>query len=157
MIIITRRSTRMLLTDTFITAVAWVIFFYQFTNGIVLLASQAQAGSITSTFFGIALDPTSETLILCAAVCGFNALLVVIWSLVHKGALDTDQDTADNISPDMLADHFSVSSQQLDEVQDSRVTIVYHSPNGGIDHFETDRSHHSESALPLSENAVQVA
>ena len=159
MIIKTKRSASMLITDTTITALAWLVFFYQFTKGVVVLISDTHAGPISS-FFGITLNPTSATLILCGAVCIFNATIVIVWTRLHKQINRKSgymHPLESEMTTDILADHFSVSRQQLGEIQDSRVTIVYHSPTGGIDHLEVGHLHEQETALPIPQPAIQVA
>lgn len=157
MIIMTKRPASMLMADTIITTVAWFAFIYQFTKGVVFLLSD-HSGTPT-TFFGIVLSPTLSILLLCTAVCLFNAMMVYAWARLHSARhTKTHNHTASqDLASDVLAYHFSLSPRQLGEIQDSRVTVVYHSATGGITHLETGDLQLEEISQPMPEPALRVA
>ncbi len=138
MIIRTKRPASILIVDTVITAAAWLAFIYQFTKGVVFLLSE-RPGAPLSSIFGVTLSPTAITLLTCLIVCLFNAMLIYIWAHWQRRSHSKARRNlvTQTLLADALADHFSLSPQQLDDVQDSRVTVVYHSPSGGITHLET--------------------
>lgn len=158
MIIKTKRPASIVVVDTAITAVAWIAFIYQFTKGVLFLLSE-HSGAPLSNMFGVGLTPTMTTLIVCVIVCMFNATVVYAWAQWQKTrhAKTHRHPYALELSPDALANHFSLSPQQLDNVQDSRVTVVYHSASGGITHLETSdlQLQHVSARLPAVE--LQVA
>lgn len=158
MIIKTRRPASIFVLDISITAVAWVAFIYQFTKGVVFLLSE-HSGAPLSNFFGISLSPSMVTLIACIVVCLMNGTLVYVWArwqTSRRGRLPGDPHYLE-LSADVLADHFSLSPQQLDNVRDSRVTVVYHSPAGGITHLETSDLHLQKVSATLPEAKLRVA
>lgn len=138
MIIKTRRPASIFFLDAAITTLAWIAFVYQFTKGVVFLVSE-RSGTPLSNFLGVALTPTMVTLIACVTVCLINAALVYFWARWRKTRRSTASGRLGSaeLPAHVLADHFSLSAQQLDNVRDSRVTVVYHSPAGGITHLET--------------------
>lgn len=157
MIIMTRRPARMLMADTVITTVAWFAFLYHFTKGVVFLLSDHPATS--TTFFGVALSPTLSILLLCTTVCVFNAMVVYAWACLQNArhSKTYNPTTLQDLASDVLAYHFSLSPGQLDEVQDSRVTVVYHSATGGITHLETGDLQLEEISQSVSEPELRVA
>lgn len=157
MIIMTKRPASMLMTDTIITTVAWFAFIYQFTKGVVFLLSE-HPGTPT-TFFGIVLSPTLSILLLCTAVCVFNAMVVYAWARFHNAnhTKAYNPNASQDLAPDVLAFHFSLSPRQLGEIQDSRVTVVYHSATGGITHLETGDLQLEEIRQPQPEPQLRVA
>lgn len=160
MIITTKRPTRILMLDSVITAIAWFAFIYQFTKGIVFLASEHPG--IPFTLYGFpdtALNPSLATLFICALVCMLNATLVFAWGRWHTALQRSSMANAisPELSADVLAGHFSLSSKQLDNVRDSRVTVVYHSESGGISHLETGSLTLQQIQIPLEEPALRVA
>lgn len=158
MIIKTRRPASILVLDISITAVAWVAFIYQFTKGVVFLLSE-RSGTPLSNFSGVSLTPSMATLVVCTVVCLINASLVYIWARWQKSRRErTSGGPGDLVlSADVLADRFNLSLQQLDNVRDSRVTVVYHSPAGGITHLETSDLHLQEVSSTLPEAKLRVA
>ena len=138
MIITTQRSRIAWTIDTILTALGWIGFFYLFTKGAVsLLHSQFGPGSqIVDPFL-----PTLETLSLYALVAAFNAMLVVLWGKYRKHFFATLRRNRlpNSIDDAAVASHFHLTCNQLREVQGSRVTIIYHSQDGDIDHLDTDQ------------------
>ncbi len=158
MIITTKRPASILVMDTAITGAAWIAFIYQFTNGVVFLLSEHPRAPLSS-IFGVTLSPTVITIIACLVVCAFNALVVYVWARLRKtphnnayGYRMPRDATADDV-----ADHFSLSPVQLSDIRDSRVTVVYHSDNGGISHLETGDLHLQHVAPPVPEPRLRVA
>lgn len=158
MIINTRRPASILIIDTFITAAAWLAFIYQFTKGVIFMLSEHPRVPL-SPFSGISFSPTATTLVVCTAVCLFNATLVYAWARWHKTRHIAiyDDEYVQSLPSASLADHFSLSPQQLNNVRDSRVTVVYHSPSGGITHLETGDLQLQQVIPPLPEAALRVA
>lgn len=157
MIIMTKRPASMLMTDTIITTVAWFAFIYQFTKGVVFLLS-AHPGA-PSTVFGVDLSPTLGILLLCTTVCVFNAMVVYAWARLQNARHTKTRNgtVSQDLSSDVLADHFSVSPRQLGDIQDSRVTVMYHSATGGITHLETGNLQLEKISQPLPELELRVA
>lgn len=157
MIITTKRPASMLVIDTVITAAAWSAFIYQFTKGVVFLLSDHPG--VPSTLFGVTLSPTLNTLIVCTIVCVFNALVVFTWGRMRNSSHGNayDRTAPPYLASEIVADHFSLSPRQLDEIHDSRVTVVYHSAAGGITHLETGDLTLQEIAQPQPEPALRVA
>lgn len=158
MIIKTKRPASIFVLDAAITALAWIAFVYQFTKGVVFLVSE-HAGTPLSNFLGVALSPRMATLIVCITVCLVNAALVYFWACWQKrrrARLYAHRDN-DELAADVLASHFSLSPQQLDNVRDSRVTVVYHSPAGGITHLETSDLHLHTVSPSIPEAKLRVA
>lgn len=157
MIITTKRPASMLITDTLITAVAWIAFIYQFTKGVVFLLSDHP--DVPSSIFGIALSPTTSVVLVCVIVCAFNAIVVYTWARLRASPHGKayDRSVSQELTSDTLADHFSLSPLQLNKVQDSRVTVVYHSAAGGITHLDTGDLQLHEVDQPLPEPALRVA
>lgn len=158
MIIKTKRPASIFVVDTVITAVAWVAFIYQFTKGVVFLLSK-HPGVPLGSFYGVTLSPTTLTLLVCTAVCLFNATLVYAWARYQNGRREHSvvRHMPQELASDILADHFSLSTKQLDDVRDSRVTVVYHSPAGGITHLETTDLQLQQVSPPVRERALRVA
>lgn len=158
MIIMTKRPAGMLIMDTIITSVAWLAFVYQFTQGVVFLVAE-HPGVPLSTAFGISLNPTSSTLIACVVICSMNALIVFAWGNIRSTSHGKayGHHNAQQLSADVLADHFNLSPQQLGEVWDSRVTVVYHSATGGITHLETDDLQLQSNTTLLASPIARVA
>lgn len=157
MIITTKRPASMLVTDTLITTAAWIAFIYQFTKGVVFLLSDHPG--VPSSIFGIALSPVISTVLVCVIVCIFNALLVYTWARLRTSPHGKayGRSISQELSSDTLADHFSLSPVQLNKVQDSRVTVVYHSAAGGITHLDTGDLQLHEVDQPLPEPELRVA
>jgi biofilm PGA synthesis protein PgaD len=59
---------------------------------------------------------------------------------ITRGAFDLEPKQTP-LDQHTLATHFQLSSHQLNDVQHSRVTVIYHSGEGMIDRLETDRLH----------------
>lgn len=158
MIITTKRPAVLLITDTLVTTAAWLGFFYQFTKGAFFMLSEAIAEPISS-FATMALGSTYGVVLACLAVLAFNAILVFIWAAIQNasGNRRYRNQTQNDITVDVLADHFRVSPQQLSEVQDSRLTTVHHSAAGAITRLETDRLQLSGLRFPIFEPAVRAA
>ncbi|NYT85926.1 poly-beta-1,6-N-acetyl-D-glucosamine biosynthesis protein PgaD [Pollutimonas harenae] len=138
MIITTQRSHTAWTIDTILTALGWTGFFFLFTRGVV---------SILDSHFGAGMPvtdpllPTLETLLIYAIVACANAVLVVLWGKYRKHFFTTLRRNRlpNGIDDAVLASHFHLSCHQLHEIQGSRVTIIYHSSDGDIDHLDTDQ------------------
>lgn len=158
MIIKTKRPASIFILDSTITALAWIAFIYQFTKGVVFLLSE-HSGTPLSNVFGLALSPTTTTLMVCIIVCLFNAAIVYLWARWHKAQSGKPSRHLDavELSPDSLANHFSLSPRQLDNVQDSRVTVVYHSAAGGITHLETSDLQLQQVSSSIPDAQLRVA
>lgn len=139
MIITTQRSPIAWTIDTALTAMGWVGFFYLFTEGVVsILGGNYSEAAATAPG---SLMPTVHTLVLYLLVACFNALLVVLWGKYRKflfRALRRSRQQ-DGVDDEQMASHFHLSCNQLHEIQDSRVTVIYHSNEGDIAHLETDQ------------------
>lgn len=138
MIITTRRPPRILLLDILLTGTAWLAFVYLFTDGVVYMLSE-QSSAPLPLLYGLQLSETAITLVLCLVVSLFNASVVYIWARWRRATGEVPQTAAmpDALTMDMMAEHFSLSPNALGHVRDSRVTVVYHSPSGGISRLET--------------------
>lgn len=138
MIITTQRSPTAWTIDTVLTALGWAGFFFLFTRGVVsLLNSNFGAEAVATDPF----LPTLQTLFVYALVACVNAMLVVLWGKYRKHfftALRRNR-LPIGIDDEAIASHFHLSRNQLHEIQGSRVTIIYHSNNGDIDHLDTDQ------------------
>lgn len=139
MIIKTQRTPLAYTIDTALTALGWLGFFYLFTKGLVSIINgsyDSPATPLIQTFM-----PTVNTLMVYLLVAAFNATLVVLWARFHKtlfGRLSRHS-TQQGVDDESVASHFHLSCNQLHEIQDSRVTVIYHSMDGNIAHLETDQ------------------
>jgi biofilm PGA synthesis protein PgaD len=142
-IITTKRSSVGWITDSVLTALGWVAFFYLFTRGVVSVAFSDGVQPLPSIFDPVVtpLVPTLQTLALYLLVASFNALLVVLWGRYHKRMFRKLKQlrSPDGVDEDQLASHFHLSRNQLHEIQGSRVTVIYHSNDGAISQLETDQ------------------
>ncbi|MBF6615878.1 poly-beta-1,6-N-acetyl-D-glucosamine biosynthesis protein PgaD [Pollutimonas thiosulfatoxidans] len=140
MIIQTQRTPGVFALDVVLTAFGWAGFFYLFTRGVLSLLHTLPFRPqvpLLEVFL-----PTLSTLALYLLVAAFNALLVVLWARYNRIASTSDRAQAlphTEADDDVLAAHFHVSCNQLHEIQDSRVTVIYHSEDGDIAHLETDQ------------------
>lgn len=147
MIITTRRPARIYVMDIAITGVAWVAFIYQFTNGVVFLMSE-RPGTPLSSIWGLELSRSATTVIVCVLVCTFNAAVVYLWARLRDSSHGRAYAViTQDVTKDVLASHFSLLPEQVDDVQVSRVTIFYHSPTGGIVGLETARTDRDDAVL----------
>lgn len=125
--------------DAAMTAVGWAGFLYLVAHGIMAVLNGTGAG-IRLPIVGDAL-PTLHTLLIYVTFAAFNALLIALW-IVHRQRTARTQSMpfADAvIDDDTLAAHFALSSNQLREIQDSRVMVIHHGQNGNISFLETDQ------------------
>ncbi len=139
MIITTQRSPIAWAIDTALTAAGWTGFFYLFTEGVVSILGESYGASAAAA--SGALVPTLHTLTLYLLVAGFNALLIVLWGTYRKflfRSLRRNRQPTE-VDDEQMAAHFHLSPNQLHEIQDSRVTVIYHSNDGDIAHLETDQ------------------
>ena len=158
MIITTQRSPLAWTIDTALTAMGWVGFFYLFTEGVVSILGENYSEAATAT--PGSLVPTVHTLVLYLAVACFNALLVVLWGKYRKYLFQAGRRSGqqDAVNDEQLASHFHLSCNQLHEIQDSRVTVIYHSNEGDIAHLETDQLRMQPAGNnSVYENAAKVA
>ena len=136
MIIMTRRSLFGLAIDTTLTALGWVGFFYLLASGVLTIVESPYANPGSSM-----VDPSSpaiSTLISYMLVAALNALVLVLWARCHKTFFRKfiTRHKQILINQEAVASHFSLSPVQLHVIQDSRVTVIHHSPDGGIAHLE---------------------
>lgn len=157
MIITTQRSTFALAIDSLLTALGWIGFFYLFTKGVVSIINNSY-DSPTITFLEPFL-PTITTLTAYLLVAAFNALIIVLWGRYHKLLFKDllQRRASTSIDDDTVASHFQLSTNQLHEIQDSRVTVIYHSTDGAIAHLETDQLHMQPAGNPSLYGAEKVA
>jgi biofilm PGA synthesis protein PgaD len=90
----------------------------------------------------VAIMPVVKTLMVYLTIAAFNALVLVLWASHHKlnsGRRPQLQVTQALPDGNALALRFALSHNELREVQDSQVTIIHLSDNGGITHLETDQ------------------
>ena len=157
MIITTQRSTLALAIDSTLTALGWIGFFYLFTKGVVSIINDNYDSP------GIAfLDPFLPTITTLAAyllVATFNALIIVLWARYHKIFFKDllQRRVPASIDDETVASHFQLSTNQLHEIQDSRVTVIYHSTDGAIAHLETDQLHMQPADSPSLYGTEKVA
>lgn len=157
MIITTQRSPIAFTIDTVLTTCGWLGFFYLFTSGVI---SVLRGGYDSPPIPLIEpLLPTLSTLALYLLVGLFNALLVVLWGKYHKVFFRQLNRRRQQIrlEDDILASHFHLSCNQLHEVQDSRVTVIYHSDDGDIARLETDQLRMQPAVNSSQYEAAQVA
>lgn len=136
MIIKTPQSHLAHTVDTTLTGLGWLIFFYLFTHGVFSL--------LEPMYFGTGalepLMPTISSLMVYLSVSLFNAAALVLWARYHKAIFRT---LRDNVIPlteaSVSSQRFQLQPDQLHDVQDSRVTVIYHADDGDISHLETDR------------------
>lgn len=157
MIITTQRSPIALAIDTSLTALGWIGFFYLFTKGVVAVMDGSYDSP--STPFITQLWPTAHTLAVYALVAAFNATLVVLWGRYRKLFFRkiNRREANDKIDDETVATHFHLSSNQLHEIQDSRVTVIYHSNEGNIAHLETDQLRMQPAGNSAIYDAVRAA
>ena len=157
MIITTQRSPLALAIDTALTALGWIGFFYLFTKGVVAVMDGSHHGP--SVPFMEQLWPTARSLTVYALVATFNAMLVVLWGRYSKLFFRTlnRREVSTRIDDETVATHFHLSSNQLHEIQDSRVTVIYHSNEGDIAHLETDQLRMQPAGNSAVYDAVRAA
>lgn len=139
MIITTKRSSMGYLCDALMTGLAWLLFMYLFTDGVVALA----APSLSLPDLAFPGPGHYREILTLIAILTVPALFVMaVWHVTRerltRGALDQDP-SPNPLDDQVLAEHFRLSSRQLNDVQTSRVTVIYHSGEGLIDRLETDR------------------
>ncbi|HWK70192.1 poly-beta-1,6-N-acetyl-D-glucosamine biosynthesis protein PgaD [Pollutimonas sp. M17] len=157
MIITTQRSPLALAIDTALTALGWIGFFYLFTKGVIAVMDGNHHGP--SVPYMEQLWPTARSLTVYALVAAFNAVLVVLWGRYRKLFFRTlnRREAAAKIDDETVATHFHLSSNQLHEIQDSRVTVIYHSNEGDIAHLETDQLRMQPAGNSAVYDAVRAA
>lgn len=139
MIIKTQRSPLALAIDATLTALGWAGFFYLFTQGVVDVLANTYTGPEVPLLKPFV--PTLTTLATYVLVAALNALVIVLWAHYHRirAAQPVSETALENMDDLAVASHFRLSCNQLHEVQDSRVTVIYHSVDGDIAHLETDQ------------------
>lgn len=139
MIITTQRSPLFLAIDTTLTALGWVGFFYLFTKGVVAIVSSHLDPSHMTVIDPFI--PTLHTLAVYLLVIAFNALAIVLWARFRKAIFKDlfGRRGKSAVDDETVASHFRLSCNQLHEIQESRVTVIYHSNDGDIAHLETDQ------------------
>lgn len=157
MIITTQRSSTFLVIDAMLTAIGWIGFFFLFTKGVVSILD----GTYDSPKMAV-LDhfmPTVTTLAAYLLVGVFNALVIVLWARYHAlFSNDRAQHSMQvQVDDDTVALHFQLSRNQLHEIQDSRVTVIYHSTDGAIAHLETDQLRMQPAGNTPAFEAAKVA
>lgn len=133
-------SRRHKIMDGTVTALGWTGFAWLFIPDSVVQAS-AQA---------IQLDQNAITLF-SVALIGCNACLMS-WSAynrwLHRHDLLPDlPSTSGPLDEATLAAHFCVPSEKLDNVHESRRTIIYHTDEGDIVELETETPKRSNLRL----------
>jgi len=138
MIITTRRSLFGLALDTTFTALGWLAFFYLLGRGVLAIVNSQYANP--GSAIGDPVSPAISTLISYMLVAALNALVLVLWARFRKTFFRklVRRRNPISINEETVASHFSLSPVQLHEIQDSRVTVIHHSPDGGIDHLKAD-------------------
>ena len=138
MIITTKRSSLGYTTDAAMTGVAWLTFLYLFTHGVLALAAP-DLSLPDLTFPGSGRYRDALTALATFTVPGLFGM--VCWHVarerITRGAMDPGP-VPNMLDQETLATHFQLSGHQLDDVQHSRVTVIYHSGEGRIDRLETD-------------------
>lgn len=157
MIITTRRSSLGYATDVAMTAVAWLTFLYLFTHGVLALA--APDFSLPNlTFPGSGRYRDALTALTAFAVPGLFGM--VCWHVARermtRGAMDPGPAPC-TLDQETLATHFQLSGHQLNDVQHSRVTVIYHSGEGLIDRLETDHLRLQPARVTPLFNQLRVA
>lgn len=157
MIITTQRSSIALAIDTALTALGWIGFFYLFTKGVVSILNETYGSAAWPSLERFV--PTATTLMAYLLVGAFNALVVVLWARYHKLFFkDTRRTLAQpQVDDDTVALQFQLSCNQLREIQDSRVTVIYHSADGAIAHLETDQLRMQPAGQSAGYPAFQAA
>lgn len=159
MIVRTKRPARILAIDTVLTASAWLAFLYLFTKGMVVITFGSRAAQMFP-MLDIELSPTSTALVVYLLACAANGTVIVLWAKMGGASKDKArrlQSTDQRLTRDGIADRFHLSRDQVDQVQDSRVTVIYHSPVGGITHLETDRLQLEEARTVIPQQRVRAA
>ncbi len=157
MIITTQRSPLALAIDATLTALGWAGFFYLFTQGVVNVLAETYTSPEVPLLEPFV--PTVTTLATYLLVAAFNALVIVLWAHYHRiRATPPVSETAlEDIDDVAVASHFHLSRNQLHEIQDSRVTVIYHSVDGDIAHLETDQLRVEAPASLPAYGATKVA
>ncbi|MGB6104720.1 MAG: poly-beta-1,6-N-acetyl-D-glucosamine biosynthesis protein PgaD [Pusillimonas sp.] len=157
MIITTQRSRLAWAIDSSLTALGWAGFFFLFTRGVISILAESHGTQAAA----MPLPPTVQTLVLYAAVACLNAGLVVLWGKYRKHFFTALKRNPPQSSVDdaVVASHFHLSSNQLHEIQGSRITVIHHSSDGDIDHLETDqlRMRPAENNSVYEESVAKVA
>ncbi len=153
MIIRTQRSLIGLTVDSALTTVGWVGFFYLFTHGVMSLIMPAypKSGHIAQL---AVLMPAIQTLAIYLFILLFNGVLIVLWARYRKSLFKglIRPETHPTPLPAAVAEHFHLMPTQLHDIHDSRVTVIYHSDNGDINHLEIDRLEEP----PPQQNAIYL-
>lgn len=157
MIITTQRTTLALAIDSLLTGLGWIGFFYLFTKGVISIID----GTYDSPGIGFLKPflPTITTLTAYLLVAAFNTLVIVLWARYHKLSFKNplERRIPACVDDDTVASHFHLSTNQLHEIQDSRVTVIYHSNDGAIAHLETDQLHMQAAQRPSLYDVAKVA
>ncbi|MBP6018076.1 MAG: poly-beta-1,6-N-acetyl-D-glucosamine biosynthesis protein PgaD [Burkholderiaceae bacterium] len=140
MIIKTQRSLIGLTMDGALTAVGWIGFFYLFTQGVMSLLMPAYQKTGYAAQLA-ALMPSIQTLMVYLLVLLLNGVLLVLWACYCQTLfkrLISRQIHLESTAPAVAA-HFHLLPKQLHDVRDSRVTVIYHTDEGDINHLEIDQ------------------
>lgn len=140
LIIRTRRSQLGRFADLLITAVGWLAFSYLVARGVLAVINGIDH-SMEVTFMGSALM-TTQTLMLYLTIAAINALLLMLWGTYRRRMTRTTPDGAANMDDTMIAQGFSLSNPQLEDIRLSRQLVIHHADSGEIDRWEcADTSH----------------
>lgn len=135
--IITTRCSRIAqIIDSLLTAIAWCGFFYLVIQGVsTLFASTTEYPDGFATQFPLIM----HTLAIYLAVAAFNAMILVLWAKYHKIFFRKlgHRHAVSKLDDETLASSFSLSCQQLREMQYSRMAVIHHTPEGNIAGMET--------------------
>ncbi|MYN12055.1 poly-beta-1,6-N-acetyl-D-glucosamine biosynthesis protein PgaD [Pusillimonas sp. TS35] len=131
MIIKTSRAPLGAIIDACLTALGWAGLIYLTFAGMTATTGESTTSAL----------PSSGAIAVFSAIAATSAAVVVLWGRYRKRFADKLQhrDIAAVVDEETRALHFHLSPNQLHEVQDSRVTVIYHSGEGDIAFLETDQ------------------
>lgn len=139
MLITTKRSSAGYTIDAIVTGAAWLSFLYLFTDGVLALAApNLSLPDLTFPGPGRYRDFVTAALVFSVPALFFMACWHIARERITRGAFDPGP-TQNPLDQQTLATHFQLADHQLNDVQRSRVTVIYHSGEGRIDRLETDR------------------
>jgi biofilm PGA synthesis protein PgaD len=117
--------------DTLLTAAAWCGFLYLLNREISLLFATGPGSPGTSAAH---MALITQTLFIYLAIAVFNALLLVLWARHHKILFRNlgHRGWIPKLDDETLASSFSLSCQQLRQMQASRMAVIHHTAEGDI-------------------------
>lgn len=134
-VIQTRRPVAIRVLDLALTAAGWLAFSYLVTVGLVAILD----GTDRSLEFSVMDGAVSTTLalMLYATVSAINALLLMLWGTYRKRQTRTPPAGIAVLDDATLADHFALSSPQLEDIRLSRLLVIHHADDGEISRWES--------------------